>query len=110
MSHRSWRCARAMITLLGVCWAATACTWVKPTPAGETVREATIDAVAACEHIGSVSGTTTDRIVLQRNAEVIRKEQVTLARNQAATMSGNTIVAKGPSQGATLQFDVYRCP
>ena len=108
MSDPRRRCAR-VITALVVCSVATACTWVKPTPAGETVREANADAVAACAHLGVVSGTTTDRIVLQRNAEVIRKEQVTLARNQASTMGADTLVAKGPATGPTLQFDVYRC-
>lgn len=88
---------------------ATACTWVKPTPAGAAVREVGPEHVAGCEHLGGVSGTTTERIVLKRNAEVVRKEQVTLAQNQAATIGGDTIVAKGPAQGPTLQFDVYRC-
>jgi Domain of unknown function (DUF4156) len=88
---------------------ATACTWVKPTPAGAGVLEARADEVATCEHIGNVAATTKDKIVLPRNAEVMREEQVNLARNQAATMGGDTIVAKAPVKGGTLEFDVYRC-
>jgi Domain of unknown function (DUF4156) len=99
--------AAALAGLLVV--TASACTWVKPTPAGTEVREAKADAVSACEHIGNVAATTKDKIVLKRNAEVMREEQVNLARNQAATMGGDTIVAKEPAQGGTLQFDVYRC-
>jgi hypothetical protein len=102
---------RAVIAALGLFLmiGTAACTWVKQTPAGATVREVGPEHVTSCEHLGVVSGTTTDRVLVKRNAEVIRKEQVTLAQNQAATIGGDTIVAKGPAQGATLQFDVYRC-
>ena len=86
-----------------------ACTWVKLTPEGTAVKEATADQVTGCKHIGGVNATTKDSIGLKRNAEVVREERVTLARNHAATIGGDTIVAKGPAQGPTLQFDVYRC-
>jgi hypothetical protein len=85
------------------------CAWVKPTPAGKDIVEASPDAVTSCQHLGVIGATTKDRVVLKRNAEVIRNEQVTLARNQAATMGGDTIVAKGTTVGPTLEFDVYRC-
>jgi len=101
--------AGTMTIALGLLIGVASCTWVKLTPAGAAVKEASPDQVTACEHIGGVGATTKDRIGLQRNAEVIRKEQVTLAQNQAATIGGDTIVAKGPAQGPTLQFDVYRC-
>lgn len=106
--HRARRAASTLFAL-GLLVGVGACAWVKLTPAGQSVREANADEVSACEHIGGVSATTKDKIVLQRNAEVMREEQVTLARNQAATIGGDTIVAKGPPQGPTLQFDVYRC-
>jgi hypothetical protein len=106
MSNR----VRARVATLAFLLIGTAaCTWVKPTPAGAAVREVGPEHVAGCEHLGGVSGTTTDRVVLKRNADVVRKEQVTLAQNQAATIGGDTIVAKGPAEGPTLQFDVYRC-
>lgn len=97
----------AFVLCLLTCVAA--CTWVKLTPAGAAVKEASADQVAGCERIGGVAATTKDRVLLQRDAEVVRKEQVTLAQNQAATIGGDTIVAKAPTPGPTLQFDVYRC-
>ena len=99
------RVAFALCLLISV----SACTWVKLTPAGAAVNVTTADQVGGCKQIGGVAATTKDRILLQRDAEVVRKEQVTLAQNQAATIGGDTIVAKPPAQGPTLQFDVYRC-
>ena len=89
--------------------AATACTWVKPTTGGAQVREATASEVAGCELIGTASGTTQAAVGLPRNKEVVRDEQVTLARNQAAVIGGDTIVASGQPQGGTQAFNVYRC-
>jgi Domain of unknown function (DUF4156) len=88
----------------------TACAWVKPTPGGAQVREATAAEVAGCEELGTASGTTQATAAgLPRNKEVVRDEQVTLARNQAAVIGGDTIVANGPPQGGMLAFIVYRC-
>jgi hypothetical protein len=99
--------------LIGVCalllCAATACTWVKPTAGGAQVREATAADVAGCEEIGTASGTTQASVGLPRDKEIVRSEQVTLARNQAAVIGGDTIVANGPPQGGMLAFIVYRC-
>ncbi len=86
------------------------CSWVKTTPEGEQVREATAAEVGACEEVGTAAASTqTTAAGLPRNAEVIRDEQVTLARNRAAQIGGDTIVQRGPASGGTLTFTVYRC-
>ncbi len=85
------------------------CAWVKLTPAGENVVEATAADVSACQELGTASGTTRTSVGLPRDKEVIRDEQVRLARNQAALIGGDTIVQAGPPQGGMLSFTVYRC-
>jgi hypothetical protein len=86
------------------------CSWVKATPGGEAVREATAAEVSACEEVGTaVASTQATAAGLPRNKEVIRDEQVTLARNRAAQIGGDTIVETGPASGGTATFTVYRC-
>ena len=85
------------------------CLWVKPSSGGERVREATAADVVGCEEIGTASGTTHTSVGLPRNKDVVRNEQVTLARNQAAVIGGDTIVESGPPVGGTLAFTVYKC-
>jgi hypothetical protein len=86
------------------------CAWVKPTTAGAQVREASATDVFSCERIGTVDATTrATALGLPRDKEVVRDEQVTLARNRAGVMGGDTIVADGPESGGTLPFVVYRC-
>jgi hypothetical protein len=88
---------------------AAGCSWVKLTPGGANVVEATAADVSTCQELGTASGTTRTSVGLPRDKDVIRDEQVTLARNQAALIGGDTIVQAGPPQGGTLSFTVYRC-
>lgn len=85
------------------------CSWVKTTPGGAKIVEATAADVVGCQEIGTASGTTRTSVGLPRDKEVIREEQLTLARNQAALIGGDTIVQAGPPQGGMLSFTVYRC-
>ena len=92
-------------------FAVAGCSWVKTTPGGEQVREATAADVGACQDVGvAVASTQATAAGIPRNAAVMRDEQVTLARNRAAQIGGDTIVQAGPpSSGGTLTFTVYRC-
>jgi predicted small secreted protein len=86
------------------------CSWVKTTPGGEQVREATVADVGACQEVGTaVASTQATAAGIPRDKAVIRDEQVTLARNRAAQIGGDTIVQAGPPSGGTLTFTVYRC-
>ena len=85
--------------------------WVKPTEAGAKVRvAATADEVAACEQLGVATATTADHVLgLPRVADVVSGELATLARNRAAEMGGDTVVADGEIRHGTQHFTVYRC-
>jgi hypothetical protein len=89
---------------------AAGCAWVKTTPGGDQVREATAADVGSCEEIGTAVGSTQATAAgIPRNKGVMRDEQVTLARNRAAQIGGDTIVQSGPPSGGTLSFIVYKC-
>jgi hypothetical protein len=89
---------------------AAACSWVKTTPGGEQVREATAADVGGCVEVGTAAASTQATAAgVPRNKEVMRDEQVTLARNRAAQIGGDTIVQSGEPSGGTLSFIVYKC-
>ena len=87
------------------------CTWVKPTAPGEGVRVGTMSQVAACKRLGATHAKTSTKVAFfSRSQKKVDEEIETLARNEAADMGGNTIVAQGPtSSEGRRSFDVYRC-
>jgi hypothetical protein len=97
--------------IAGLAALAGGCTWVKLTGPGEGVRVGTVAQVASCEKLGATHAKTSTRIAFfSRSAQKIDTELESLARNEAAEMGGNTIVAQGPaSSEGRRTFDVFRC-
>jgi hypothetical protein len=94
----------------GAALIAGGCTWVKLTGPAEGVHVGTGSEVARCKRLGATHAKTSAKIVFSRSAKKIDLELETLARNEAATMGGDTIVAQGPtSSEGRRSFDVYRC-
>jgi hypothetical protein len=85
------------------------CTWIELTDAGAAVAQGTAGEVAGCELIGDVTATTQDRVVLKRGRGKVAEELIVLARNEAATLGGDTVVPRGPMEDGRQTFDVYRC-
>jgi hypothetical protein len=85
------------------------CTWVPLTDAGAGVNQATADQVAHCRHVGAVSSSTQDKIGVQRSRGKVAEELVVLARNEAASIGGDTIVPAGAPVEGRQDFTVYRC-
>lgn len=85
------------------------CTWVPLSDAGAGVHQATAAQVANCRQVGTVSSSTQDRIGFQRSRGKVGEELVVLARNEAASIGGDTIVAVGPPVDGRQDFTVYRC-
>lgn len=87
-----------------------ACTWVKPTEGGETVVVAAGQGVSSCERKGAVESALKSRVAgVERNATKVAGELETLARNEAARMGGDTIVAESTVWDGKQTFGVYRC-
>jgi hypothetical protein len=96
----------ASLALLG-----SACTWVELTPSGQNVRVGTMAQAMHCERLGATHAKTSTRVgIFSRTPKKIDEELEFLARNEAADMGGNTIVAQGPtSSEGRRSFDVFRC-
>jgi hypothetical protein len=87
-----------------------ACTWVKATPEGESVRVASADAVGACERKGKVTVSLKSRVAgVERKPTKVAAELATLARNEGSTLGGDTVVAESPVSDGSQVFGVYRC-
>ena len=94
--------------LLGMA-AAAGCTWIKLTDAGAAVAQGSSAQVADCTLVGTVSSSTQDRVLLKRGRGKVAEELIVLARNEAATLGGDTIVPDGPMVDGRQDFRVYRC-
>lgn len=87
-----------------------ACSWVKLNPAGEQVAVAEMAAVADCKRVGKTTVSTLSRVVgLRRYEESMQDELNILARNSAAELGGDTVVAISPIEAGKRIFAVYRC-
>ncbi len=85
------------------------CTWIKLTEGGATVSTATEADVVNCQKVGMVSTNTKDKLVVNRSDSKVREELLVLARNEAARLGGDTIVAQGPPRAGEQDFAAYRC-
>jgi hypothetical protein len=90
--------------------ALSACTWVEPTEEGYAVRFVAPDTVKNCKSLGVATAEVPDSIgPIPRNEDKLRRELITLGKNQAAKMGGDTMAAVGPPFQGEQQFRVYQC-
>jgi hypothetical protein len=99
----------ALTGLALTCLVVSGCTWVKLTDGGAAVDQAALEQVGDCLLVGNVSTTTQDRVLLERGRGKVAEELIVLARNEAATLGGDTIVPAGAMSNGHQDFNVYRC-
>ena len=96
--------------LLALAGLLAACTWVKNTPEGAKIRVAQAGEIGNCESGGEITASLKSRVGgFERKPGKVAGELETLARNEAATMGGDTIVAASPVKEGRQTFRVYRC-
>ena len=100
------------IFLLGLSFIVlAACNWVQLTTEGEGVSLASTNDVANCERLGRTQAQTLSRVtVVERGGEKLQAELLTLARNEAGSIGGNTVVPESLIVEGAQTFTVYRCP
>jgi hypothetical protein len=87
-----------------------ACTWVDVTKEGSEVILVKSENVATCTRLGTTTASVAHKIgPLTRSEEKVKEELVTLARNKAAEMGGDSIVASGPAKEGAMSFEIYKC-
>ena len=107
----------ASLILFGIAISQFGCTWVPLTPGGEAVQSiagasAISSEIAGCKEKGAVNAQTRTKIgIFARSEKKIAEELESLARNNAAEMGANKIVAEGPpSVEGRQRFTAYSCP
>ncbi len=95
----------AFVTMIGI-----GCSWVSPSVDSQYVALVKAQAVGGCRKMGDTTSKTLSKIVIvDRSEQKQTNELITLAKNQAAVMGGDTIVAKGAIAAGEQVFGVYDC-
>lgn len=101
------------LSIAGVLIAASlgACTWVALEDSGKLVRVvSSADAIQGCQNKGEITASVRDKIAfVNRDSAKVNDEVEALARNQAAELSADTIIAVSELDNGSRRFDAYRC-
>ena len=99
---------RYVLSIATICL--TACTWVEPTKEGSEVVLVKAFNVEVCKKLGTANTSVKHEVgFVTRSEEKVTNELITLAKNRAAEMGGDSIVAKGPASEGSMSFDIYKC-
>ncbi len=89
---------------------ATACTWVKPKEGAEEVALVKTAHVENCDSLGVATASVKHKVAgLKRKSDKVSEELLTLAKNEAASMGGDTLVSLSAPEEGSQRFQVYRC-
>ena len=101
---------KKIVVVVCVGFILSSCTWVRVTSQGEGVRLVqSAKAVEPCKKIGKVNTKVVSEVVFSRDAEKVAGELADLARNEAATLGGDTIVPTSEIIDGRRSYDVYQC-
>lgn len=94
------------VVILGL----TACTWVEPTREGSEVLVVKTSNVETCKKVGTTTASVKHKVgIITRSDEKVTEELTILAKNKAAEMGGDSIVAQGEAFEGSMSFDIYKC-
>ncbi|MBU4151931.1 MAG: DUF4156 domain-containing protein [Proteobacteria bacterium] len=91
--------------------AVSSCTWVKLSHNGDNVRVVATSEVQGCKSIGQTKVSVRDTFVgdLKRDEGKVARELMTLGRNSAAEMGGDTLTVASEVINGERSFSVYKC-
>lgn len=102
---------RGKLAVLLLSLLVSGCTWVPITEEGAQVQVRAADQVQDCEPKGRVTAVVKHKIGgIVRSEEKVREELRTMARNEAARMGSNALVAETEPTDGRQVFLIYRCP
>ena len=101
---------RIALVLIATAVALSACTFVKMGPGADEVRVVGQGAAPACEKRGEIDVSVKDRLgPYERDELRVKDELETLARNEAPSVSADTIQPKSAPADGAQRFIAYRC-
>jgi hypothetical protein len=110
MPGHDWNCRRLLLLAPLAAAFAGGCALVELTDAGAAVRLATPEQVGSCTNLGRVTASVVYEVAsIPRHPDTVQDNLNVTARNSAAGMGADTIVAASRVQEGKQTFDVYRC-
>lgn len=86
------------------------CTWVKPIPKSYAITLLENKDIVNCVKKGTTQSKTLSKFIfMPRKGQKIAAELVTLAKNEAAIMGGDSVVAESNIVAGGRIFGVYLC-
>ena len=88
----------------------TACAAVTPHENADKVSLVKPEHVMKCTRITTTNVGVTDKVgIYNRSDETVEQDLITLGKNRATEIGGDTIVVKEPMQDGKMSFDIYKC-
>jgi hypothetical protein len=88
-----------------------ACSFVSLTPEAKNIAVTTpSNALKNCKFLGNTNVSLWSKAETFQSQKTVESQLDTLARNQAATMGGNTVVASSAIDNGQRAYAVYNCP
>jgi hypothetical protein len=88
----------------------SACTWVEPTKESKDVTLVKAFNVKDCKQLSTTTTSVVQKVgIITRDKDTVTEELITLAKNKAAALGGDSIVAQEPAVDGSMTFDVYKC-
>jgi hypothetical protein len=110
LKELAMRHVTAGIVVLLMSFLLGACAWVSLNPEANSVRVGSADEVKGCVNKGRVHVSVKHTIAKrERDAEKVASELSILARNEAARMGVDTVVAETPVTEGRQTFGAYAC-
>ncbi|OPX54424.1 protein of unknown function [Oceanospirillum multiglobuliferum] len=88
----------------------SACNWVKPVEGSDQVNLVQASNLTGCQKLGHTTSFVKDQVAgLARNQKTVTEELVTLGKNQAVEMGGDSIVQTSELKEGKMEFEIFRC-
>ncbi len=102
--------ARILLLISFAVFGAGGCSFIDLTTGGEKVRVLAIDEVVSCRKLGALSSSVLEKLgFVPLPEDSVEENLYTEARNAAADMGGDTIVAATTLVDGKQKFHVYKC-
>lgn len=89
----------------------TACSFVSLDPqAGDVVVAENTNALNTCRFLGNTNVSLWSKAETFQSQKTVESQLNTLARNEAATMGGNTVAPHSEINNGQRTYSVYKCP
>ncbi len=104
------RCITSVL-FCGLSISFTSCSWVGAKKESHFIALVKPSSVQHCKKIATTRSKSVSKVLfVNRSYDKVMSELITLAKNEALVLKGNTIVAEGPYEQGSQLFGIYDCP